>query len=200
MSRRWPEVELPLIVVSQAGRGWGPRAERLEPGFAPLLLPAKRSTLLQSSILFLFFYFGTRHLLLPTKRSPLLQSTFLFLSFYYWNKNLLLPAKRSPLLQSVQLLSPSSRWNFMKKKVHLVSNFGVIRFWIMKKQSKSPNILCVGHLEGSQCRWTFAKLLRWTLDKPVLPLFSAFAPLLSFLGEQFFILLICLVPPEDLCE
>ena len=171
MSRRWPEVELPLIVVSQAGRGWGPRPERLEPGFAPPLLPAKRSTLLQSSFLFLFFY--------------------------YWNKNLLLPAKRSPLLQSVQLLSPSSRWNFMKKKVHLVSYFGVIRFWIMKKQSKSPNILCVGHLEGSQCRWTFAKLLRWTLDKPVLPLFSAFALLLSFLGEQFLFLLICLVPSSS---
>ena len=56
----------------------------------------------------------------------------------------------------------------------------------MKKETKSPNILCVGHLEGSQCRWTFAKLLRWTLDKPVLPLFLAFAPLLSFLGEHFF--------------
>ena len=67
----------------------------------------------------------------------------------------------------------------------------------MKKQTKSLNVLCVGHLEGSQCRWTFAKLLRWTLDKPVLPLFSAFAPLLSFLGEHFFVLVTCLVPSSS---
>ena len=170
MSRRWPKVELPLIVVSQARRGWGPRPERLEPGFAPLLLPAKRSTLLQS---FLIIYF-----------------------FIYWNKILLL-SSFLPGEESFQLLSSSACNNFVKKKVHLLSNLGVVVFEIMKKQTKGLNILCVGHLEGSQCRWTFAKLLRWTLDKPVLPLFSAFALLLSFLGEQFLFLLICLVPSSS---